>query len=332
MAFRAVRGLSIIAAWMMAWALPAGAQEGQPQQSMSQTAAAPIARQVVTSENADYFGFDLRSEQNVSLDQCKTSCLGDQSCRAFTYNNKAKWCFLKSDFAVLKPFTGATAGKVVPISGDADVGAPPAIAFFPDWMADEARAFRAKITDGTTAIGEEGLNFLLDGARVATNLGDPRTAVRNYRTALAIDPDNGSVWISLARALLAVQPITGSEGGELNRDATSSTWNAYQLLRTAPGRAEALAVMAVGLDRRELFRPALQAYEASLGLVNSAAVRAEYEDLKARKGFRIVDHTVDADTQSPRVCAQFSEDLVKAGVDYATFVTVDNAPPKAVSA
>ena len=71
------------------------------------------ARQVVTTQNSDYFGFDLRSEQNVTLDQCKTTCLGDSSCRAFTYNTKAKWCFLKSDFAVLKPFNGAVAGKVV---------------------------------------------------------------------------------------------------------------------------------------------------------------------------------------------------------------------------
>ena len=35
------------------------------------------ARQIVTTANSDYFGFDLRSEQNVTLDQCKTSCLGD---------------------------------------------------------------------------------------------------------------------------------------------------------------------------------------------------------------------------------------------------------------
>src|SRR5262249_30589671 len=64
----------------------------------------------------------------------------------------------------------------------------------------------------------------------------------------------------------------------------------------------------------------------------SASLRAEYEDLKSRKGFRIVEHTVDADTPSPRVCAQFSEDLVKTGVDYAPFVAVDNAAPKAVEA
>ena len=91
-------------------------------------ASALEARQVVTTQDADYFGFDLRSEQNVTLDQCKTSCLGDSQCRAFTYNTKAKWCFLKSDFATIKPFSGAVAGKVVPLSGDPDLGAAPPLA------------------------------------------------------------------------------------------------------------------------------------------------------------------------------------------------------------
>ena len=66
--------------------------------SLGAPAIAVEARQVVTTQNSDYFGFDLRSEQNVTLDQCKTTCLGDSACRAFTYNTKAKWCFLKSDY------------------------------------------------------------------------------------------------------------------------------------------------------------------------------------------------------------------------------------------
>ncbi|TJV71089.1 MAG: hypothetical protein E5X84_39945, partial [Mesorhizobium sp.] len=77
-----------------------------------------------------YFGFDLRSDQNVSLDQCTTTCLGDPDCRAFTYNPKAKWCFLKSDYNTLKSFKGAVAGKVVNVEGDPDIGAPPELAFF----------------------------------------------------------------------------------------------------------------------------------------------------------------------------------------------------------
>ncbi len=51
--------------------------------------AADKKREVVTSENGDYFGFDLRSEKDVSLDQCKSICLEDDQSRAFTYNSKA---------------------------------------------------------------------------------------------------------------------------------------------------------------------------------------------------------------------------------------------------
>ena len=39
-------------------------------------------RTIVTTENSDYFGFDLRTVQDVTLDQCKTDCIDDMSCRA----------------------------------------------------------------------------------------------------------------------------------------------------------------------------------------------------------------------------------------------------------
>jgi len=314
---RALRDLSVLAVFFYGLLAPAlGADD----------------RQVVTSQDADFFGFDLRSEQNVTLDQCKTICLGDRSCRAFTYNTKAKWCFLKSDFAVLKPFSGAVAGKVVAISGDPDIGAPPELSFFPAWMAEEAGALRFRMTSGTIAVGEEGLVALTESGEQALAANDPRTAVQKFTSAVATSPQDGLLWLQLARSLLAVEGLNGQESAMLQSDATGAAFNAYGLSRTASSRADVLAVLAAGLDRRDLFRPALQAYEASLALVNSAAIRAEYEDLKARKGFRVVEHSVDADTPSPRVCAQFSEDLVKAGVDYAPFVSIDEAPPASVEA
>lgn len=299
--------------------------------SIGAAQAAGEARSIVTTDNADYFGFDLRTEPNVSLDQCKTTCLADQSCRAFTYNTKAKWCFLKSDFNTIKSFTGAVAGKVVSLNGDPDIGAPPALAFFPDWMATEAQNYRRIIVNPIQPV-TEGLAALIEGGDNALRMGDSRSAMQKFRSALSIAPDDGALWLKLTNAVLAVQAINGQETYGLKTDATAAAFNTYQLVRTAALRAEALAKIAVGLDRRDLFRPALQAYEASLLLVNSPAIRAEYEDLKARKGFRVVNHSVDADNASPRVCAQFSEALVKTGVDYATFVTVDDQPPKAVEA
>ncbi len=292
--------------------------------------AAGEGREVVTTSDSDYFGFDLRSEQNFSLDQCKTACLADSSCRAFTYNTKAKWCFLKSDYNQLKPFRGAVAGKVVNISGEPDIGAPAELTYVPSWMADEARQFREKLVTGA-AVGTEGLAQLVQlGEQTLTT--DPRAAARAFNAAIVISPDDPTLWISLARASLAVSPANGDETALYQRSAVAAAWNGYQLTRTANMRADALRLLAQGLDRRDYFRPAIQAFEASLALVNSAEVKAEYDDLKARKGFRVVEHTIDSDNSSPRLCAQFSEELVKQGVDYSTFVTVDDQAPKAVTA
>ncbi|TIU16549.1 MAG: hypothetical protein E5W20_04925, partial [Mesorhizobium sp.] len=83
-----------------------------------------------------------------------------------------------------------------------------------------------------------------------------------------------------------------SEASTLPANATSAAFNAYKLLRTTKTRAEVLALLGNGLDKRDLYRPALQAYEASLALESSPAVQADYADLKARKGFRVIDHSV----------------------------------------
>ena len=119
--------------------------------------AAPVAaqdtRRVVTTENGDYYGFDLRSEQDLSLDQCSATCLGDPECRAFTYNTKARWCFLKSDFGQLNQFAGAVAGKIVSASAGPDLGAPPPLAFVPGHVLQEADQYRREVLQTTPLEG-----------------------------------------------------------------------------------------------------------------------------------------------------------------------------------
>ncbi|MIL09715.1 hypothetical protein BZU93_28040, partial [Salmonella enterica subsp. enterica] len=199
-------------------------------------------------------------------------------------------------------------------------------------MADEAVQYRTSLLANTDVPAETGRAELLAKARDSLRASDPRSAAASLISAIALNPDDAAPWYDLARAALAVSPSTSQEGSTLLRDATSAIYNSYQLQRTASGRADTLTVMARVLDKRDLFRPSLQAYEASLALVSNSNVRAEYQDLKARKGFRILDHTVENDTSNPRVCAQFSEDLVKVSTDYSTFVTVDGQAPKAIEA
>lgn len=289
-------------------------------------------RRIETTQDADYFGFDLRTEKNVSLEQCKSVCLGDNSCLAFTYNPKVKWCFLKADFNKLNESVGSIAGKVVTEAKAAkgkDLGAAPAISFFATNLVDEARRLKREIGGLESS---DSLRDLRNEAGAAGMNGDPRTAMEKFRLAASMSPDESEIWAGYALSALATEPSNGQERSKFQRDATSASWFAYQTSRTKDERAQALAVMAQALEKRDASRPALQAYEASLDLVNSASVRDAYEDLKARKGFRIVNNTVDNDNAAPRICAQFSEELVKSGVDYSSFVTLDNGAPKAVDA
>lgn len=303
---------------LIAFAIPATAQQ---------------SRRVETTQNGDYFGFDLRSERDVTLEQCQTICLSESACKAFTYNPKAQWCFLKSDFRELKTFNGAIAGKIVEIASEPDIGAAPALSFYAGSLADEAKTFRDEVVqtpqNQLLPGGQQSLVLAGDSAMTAN---DPRTAMANYRSALAGAPDDSAAWAKYARAILALQPANGNETYQQRRNGSAAAYNAYLTSRSNSARAAALAELARGLDKRELFRPSLQAYEASLAIEANSSLQAEYEDLKARKGFRVVEHTVDADNSNPRVCVQFSEDLVKSGVDYAQFVSVDNAAPKSVEA
>ncbi|MGH6859024.1 MAG: PAN domain-containing protein, partial [Phyllobacterium sp.] len=288
--------------------------------------AAEMNRDIVTTKDGDYFGFDLRTEEDVTLDQCETVCLADQSCKAFTYNPKVKWCFLKSDFNQLNKAPGSFAGKVVETAVEPDIGAAPKLAFLSAQLVQDARQVKANL-----ALSEEqksqGLDELLAAARKERDGGSIEKALRAFMGALAIAPDNGELWLETARAADSAEKNTYLAG-----QAALAALNGYQLTRTTQSRADAVAVLAKALQNSESYRAALNAYKASLALVDAKPVEAAYLDLKARQGFRVVNHTIDADSATPRVCVQFSDPLVKMGTDYTPFVTLNGAPPKGLEA
>ena len=200
-------------------------------------------------------------------------------------------------------------------------------------MADEARHLRQSLTSGTVSRRRSRPRLPDRRRRAGDADGDARTAhAELHRGGDRSRRTTARCGRRSPRRYARRPPTNGDETGLYQRNATAAPGTATSCRAPPTARADALHVMALGLDRRDYFRPALAAYEASLALVNSAEVKAEYDDLKARKGFRVVEHTIDSDNSAPRVCAQFSEDLVKSGVDYSQFVTVDDAAPKAVDA
>ena len=70
-------------------------------------------KRLIVTKGADYGGFDYRTVKDVTFDACQAACLNDSRCKALTFNEKAGWCFLKSDFGGLSAATSASAARVV---------------------------------------------------------------------------------------------------------------------------------------------------------------------------------------------------------------------------
>ncbi|KRB61192.1 hypothetical protein ASE04_22775 [Rhizobium sp. Root708] len=294
--------------------------------------AADTKREIQTIKDADFFGFDLRTEQNLTLEQCKSSCIGDKSCKAFTYNPKVKWCFLKSDFKTMNAFPGAIAGKIVETAGqqEPDLGAAPRITFLSGDVLQQARDDKTNL-EVADDLKDQTADSLIANARIDLTAGNVTDALKSFRSALALTPESADLWLETARAGDSFVKTDANNGSDIYGQAVLAAINGYDLTRTTTNRADALAVLAAALEKSGNYRGALNAYKASLALVSSKEVQAAFLQLKATQGFRVTDHTVDADSAAPRVCVTFSEALVKTA-DYAPFVTLDGAAPKAMEA
>ena len=76
-------------------------------------AAGAAERSITLLPGTDLPGFDYRMRQGRRPSRpARRLCDDDRICRAFTFNEKAGWCFLKGDVGPETPFTGATSGRV----------------------------------------------------------------------------------------------------------------------------------------------------------------------------------------------------------------------------
>ncbi len=290
-----------------------------------------VKREIVTQTDSDYAGFDLRAQKNITLEDCKSICIGDPQCKAFTYNTKVSWCFLKSDFRDAVTFKGAIAGRIVETKAVAetppepDLGAAPALSFLPAGTADQARIFLRRAKQFAAA-SDESTDGLMAQLRTAMGARDYQQVETLAPTALGSDPENLENWLEFTRMALEFGTSDAEGNYRIRELMVPGALNAYQLSRTATKRADALGLLGQAFEALSMYRQAITAYKASLEIVNSPELEARYKSTRASWGFRITGNTVDADNTSPRACVQFSEDLVKSGVDYSNFVTVDGKP------
>ena len=176
-------------------------------------------------------------------------------------------------------------------------------------------------------------------ATAAEQAGDLATAARDYAAAV-IRSDDADGWRDLARVWLAMAEAPdapddreASEQRErLAQDAAAAALNAYLRSDGDPARATALETLARALEARGMGRAMIPALRLAQQLAPRDETARLLDHALTTYGFRVVDHTVDFEAASPRLCVTFSEDLAGAGVDYAPFVRVEGHPDLPVEA
>lgn len=290
-------------------------------------------RQLIVTEDADYAGFDYEVLREIALDECEAACVGDNRCRAFTFNVDAGWCFLKSDFGALTLAPGAIAGRVVTAPALSESleqqRQNELLEFLSPVFVDDARRFVGDL-DRLFAPDNRSYGELLRAAGDARSAGNPELAANLYGAALAIAAEADKVWLEFGRATLLRIAENNAERSEIRERAISAAINAYLRTDNDATRAAALVVLGAALELRQSWRPAIKAYRASLALQSDPDVQGALDTLVAEHGFRVLSHEVDVDSDSPRICVVFSDPLPVSRPGLSDFVTVEGGDGLAV--
>ncbi len=291
---------------------------------LSAPPATATERRAIVTEGADYFGLDYQTLKEVDLADCEKACVADGTCKAFTYNTKARWCFLKSSFGDMRAFAGAVSGRIV----TGDVAGPDLAArrlaelgFVPQEYVDEARRLAGEID--TVAV-DGAFEAIVADADAATAAGDWFRALDLTKMALRLSPEDADLWRRLAGAAVAAESDDWSVRERLRREGTGGAINAYLRSPDDVSRTDSLAALSAAFARRDAWRPAIKAARAGLALTpGDAPLAAALDQLVAEHGFRVTDNTVDTASASPRICAVFTDPLATSSDAIGDFVTVN---------
>src|SRR5258706_1407812 len=202
-------------------------------------------------------------------------------------------------------------------------------AFKRDDLADSAIKLEAQIKGEAGAVAKTSATLKAD-ADAAFRRSDFRTGLQILGQIAAATPEDSGNWLRLARVIFQISPRNPSEQTFLWERASTAAYIAYQRAGNAGEEAEALAVLGRAMSERKLWRPALDSLRLSLDLREVAEVRGQYDKLRDEPGFRLLDYTVDSDSERRRLCFKFAEDLAKR-TDFAPFLALAASDKPALS-
>ncbi len=272
----------------------------------------------ITTRDADFYGSDLDALFDTDLKSCIRACSANQSCTAFTYNTRSDACFPKSGVNRQEPYQGAvSAQKAFTPEQTLILGKTRAEALTFLSQKDLNEAFQqARDLGFRHSAGGRDLQTLLESA---LNADTDRLAMLWTGEAVTLS-DAPDLWVEYARLLLRLNPNGYQERQDFRTRALNAAINGYLRADTPGGQIAALMVMSDALEEVERGRDMVSALRLAEQVQPREDVLAALDDAIGKYGFRIIDSTVESNATAPRICVEFSEPLVKAGVDYDPFV------------
>ncbi|MGB7318154.1 MAG: MG2 domain-containing protein, partial [Planktotalea sp.] len=282
-------------------------------------------QRLVYSKDIDFYGADLTNLFDTTLEACEIACLSNAQCTAFTFNQRSNSCFPKSGISDKQTYEGAFSAEVYRANArvlqDATTRAKD-LAFLTERDRAEARA-QAEGLGKLHPGGQWSVQVLLDAVRDRRAEKNLMSAM-HWQGAATAQSDASDMWAEYARLALEVEGKNSSDTRKFRQRAMNAASNAYLRAPNAAAQVSALQIMADAMEQIGRGRDMIPALRLAETIQPRDDIIAALDKAIAKYGFRVTEHRVDKDAAAPRICAEFSEPLVKVGIDYAPFVKLPN--------
>jgi hypothetical protein len=266
----------------------------------------------VYHRDVDFYGADLTNLFDTTQTACERACSAQESCVAFTFNTRTRACFPKFGISDRQPYTGALSASKIKTDPMLSATARDRAGTLDFLGAESLSAARNLVADNARRYSVDGLD--------STN---PMASLRSTAQAVALT-DGAEFWVQLARYWMRENDqFSYQDRQRMREEAIPAAVNGYLRMRDVPGQVAALEVLVQALEMNGRGRDMIPALRLALDLSGRDDIAVALDDAIGKYGFRIVEHRVDSDAAAPRICAEFSERLVQAGVDYEPFVRVE---------
>lgn len=292
-------------------ALPALAQDGP--------LIPPLRMNIVPG--IDLPGGDVAQLFDTTLAACQKACLTNRNCTAFTFNTRNNSCFPKQSPAAQSPFPNAVSGYVLRAASGAEAVAQRArkdLGFIHDYELANVREMAESLGNTHASNGFSAEDHLAAAANAERN-GQIVEAMR-FQGAATNLTDSAADWAEYARLLLLAADVDRRNAGTHRQRSFAAAINAYLRSENPALRHNILVTMGQALEALGRGRDKVQALRLAQTLQYRDDTERALDDAIAKYGFRITEDQVQADSARPRICATFSENLAKSGVDYENFV------------